>query len=173
MKLPDRFTNDALANEFLEFFDNKKRNLVNNFTLNGVSSLDLTIATQDLRLSTFREVDSEVVKSILRRVKLTNCESDPFPIRDAVNSENIGGITDIYVDLVNRSIVRNVFPESEKRAIVKQIIKGNMDAQCLRSYRPVSDLSFLSKLIENVVLDQLLEHMRLTNVLPDNQSAFR
>lgn len=90
-----------------------------------------------------------------------------------MNSENIGGITDIYVDLVNRSIVRNVFPESEKRAIVKQIIKGNMDAQCLRSYRPVSDLSFLSKLIENVVLDQLLEHMRLTNVLPDNQSAFR
>lgn len=80
MKLPDRFTNDALANEFLEFFDNKKRNLVNNFTLNGVSSLDLTIATQDLRLSTFREVDSEVVKSILCRVKLTNCESDPFPL---------------------------------------------------------------------------------------------
>lgn len=107
-KLPDGFTNDA--NEFLYFFDNKIRNLVNNFTLNGDSSLDLAIATPDLRLSAFLEVDSEVVKSISRNVKLTNCESDPFPIGDVVNSENIGGFIDIYVDLVNRSIVRNFFP---------------------------------------------------------------
>ena len=43
----------------------------------------------------------------------------------------------------------------------------------LSPYRPIFDLSFLSKIIENVILAQLLEHPQVTHILPTNQSVYR
>ena len=65
-----------------------------------------------------------------------------------------------------------VFPSCKKLAIVKPILMGNLDSQNLSLYRPVSNLSFLSKIIENVIFDQIMEYLGKTNVFPDNQSAF-
>ena len=43
----------------------------------------------------------------------------------------------------------------------------------LKSYRPVSNLSFLSKLVERVALDQMNNHCEKHNIIPDYQSAYR
>ena len=46
-------------------------------------------------------------------------------------------------------------------AIVKpRIKKPTLDPEILTNYRPVSNLSFLSKIIEKVVARQLLDHMK-------------
>ena len=80
----------------------------------------------------------------------------------------------VILNIVNLSIVKGVFPKSEKLAIVKPVLKSrNLDPQSLNSYRPVSNLSFLSKIIENVIIKQLFSHLVKINVLPDNQSAYR
>ena len=52
-------------------------------------------------------------------------------------------------------------------------LKSKLDPQNLSSYRPVSNLSFLSKIVEKVVLDQLREHLSTIQALPDKQSACR
>ena len=41
------------------------------------------------------------------------------------------------------------------------------------SYRPISNLSVLSKLLERLVARQLLEHLNAARLLPDLQSAYR
>ena len=94
-----------------------------------------------------------------------------MPIGELLHSDNIDLLIRILVDLVNLSIVSHTFPDMEKRAIVRPILKGALDPQCLSSYRPVSNLTFLSKIMENVILEQLSEHVRLVEALPDNQSA--
>lgn len=66
-----------------------------------------------------------------------------------------------------------MFPESEKVAIVGPIIKGKLDPQCLNSFRLVSNLTYLSKILENVVLNQLMEHQESVQALSDQQSAYR
>ena len=48
-----------------------------------------------------------------------------------------------------------------------------MDPQKLISYRPVSNLSYLSKLLEKVILDQLMDYLVSIEVLPDTQSAYK
>ena len=96
-----------------------------------------------------------------------------MPIGELLHSDNIDLLIRILVDLVNLSIVSHTFPDMEKRAIVRPILKGALDPQCLSSYRPVSNLTFLSKIMENVILEQLSEHVRLVEALPDNQSAYR
>ena len=40
-------------------------------------------------------------------------------------------------------------------------------------YRPVSNLSLLSRVLEKIVLNQFNEHCEKHNLLPDYQSAYR
>ncbi len=106
------------------------------------------------KLLCLKKVDLDVIKSVVSRVKLTYCDSDPLPISDIINSDNLHRILQVFVECVNASIENKVFPETEKLVVVKLIVKGQLDSQCLSSYRPVSNLTFLSKIIENVILNQ-------------------
>ena len=51
--------------------------------------------------------------------------------------------------------------------------KAGLDHNNFKNYRPVSNLSFLSKVIEKVVLKQLLEYLNTNSLLSPNQSAYR
>jgi hypothetical protein len=48
-----------------------------------------------------------------------------------------------------------------------------MDAHNLGSYRPKSDPSFLSKVIERIAADQLIHHAETNHLIPENQSSCR
>ena len=48
-----------------------------------------------------------------------------------------------------------------------------MDPTETKSYRPISNLSVLSKLLERVVCKQLMSYLQDNRLLPDVQSAFR
>ena len=170
-RLPEGFSDDILANMFLEFFDNKIQNIVESF---GVTELWRPLMPPPrLKLRSFRLIDGGVVRSIIKRVKYTYCDSDPIPVAEIVGCDKFGVIIDFWTNMMNTSIENKVFPDSEKRAIVKPIVKGNLDGQSLSSFRPVSNLTFISKIMENIILDQLLEHMQAVDALPDEQSAYR
>ena len=64
-------------------------------------------------------------------------------------------------------------PEELKEAPVKPLLKNaNLDLLD-KNYRPVSNLSFLSKLIERVVAKQLVDHVEKNNLIEQNQLAYR
>ena len=42
----------------------------------------------------------------------------------------------------------------------------------MKNYRPVSNLSFLSKVTENIVLSQLSAYLSANNLFPTSQSAY-
>jgi Reverse transcriptase (RNA-dependent DNA polymerase) len=48
-----------------------------------------------------------------------------------------------------------------------------MDPSDVRSYRPISNLSVISKLLERLVARQLLAHLNSTGLLPRLQPAYR
>ena len=48
-----------------------------------------------------------------------------------------------------------------------------MDSDDPNSCRPISDLPYLSKLIEHVVADRFREHLTTFNLLPARQSVYR
>ena len=66
------------------------------------------------------------------------------------------------------SMTSGHFPETTKHAIILPTIKKlSLDHEKLGNYRPVSNLSFHSKLIEKVVCAQLIEHVEAHHLLPD------
>ena len=172
--LPDGYSDLELANMFVEYYQEKTENIITSFNaaLQG-PALDMPVPMPTMKLSKFHRVDKEIMKAIVQKVKPTHCENDPLPISDISGCTNFGNYLDILTDIVNTSIENNIFPESEKAAIVRPIIKGKLDPQCLSSYRPVSNLTYLSKILENVVLKQLLDHLELMQAIPDQQSAYR
>ena len=67
--------------------------------------------------------------------------------------------------LFNRSLVTGCF-----RPLLK---KSGLDASDLKNYRPVSNLSFLSKLMERVVQKRLQAFLDSNELMPSQQSAYR
>ena len=65
-------------------------------------------------------------------------------------------------------------PDSIKSAIVTPLIKKpTLDKEDLKNYRPVSNLPFVSKVIERVVDNQLRSHMSENDLFECMQSAYR
>ena len=61
-----------------------------------------------------------------------------------------------------------------KTAIVKPLLKKpSLDPNALSNYRPISNLSFLSKILENIILCHLLAHIDTHNLFSVHQSAYR
>ena len=72
------------------------------------------------------------------------------------------------------SLRDGVFPDFFKHAAVLPIIKKpNLDANIPSSFRPVSLLPFLSKILEKIIAGRLREHMTLCNVDEILQSGFK
>ncbi len=75
--------------------------------------------------------------------------------------------------IINLSLQLGDMPLSERRAIIKPLLKkAGLDLE-KSNYRPVSNLSFLSKLIERAVAKQLTKHLKDNKLLDNFQSAYR
>ena len=76
--------------------------------------------------------------------------------------------------LVNAALSSGTFPAQHKSAIVMPLLKKlGSDVKVLKNYRPMSNLSFISKVIEKVVASRVLDHMKENNLLDQMQSAYR
>src|ERR1043165_338078 len=76
--------------------------------------------------------------------------------------------------LTGHSLTEGCLPASQKRAIVFPTLKKqNLDQNACQNYRPISNLSFLSKTLERLVSLQLLPYFEQAGLLPAAQSGFR
>ena len=67
-----------------------------------------------------------------------------------------------------------MFPTTQKRAMITPILKKpSLDPHDAANYRPISNLSYLSKLLERCVNDQIHNYLSKNDLLPVVQSAYR
>ena len=66
------------------------------------------------------------------------------------------------------------FPQSQKLArVTARLKKPSMDPDDLNYFRPISNLTFLSKIVERVVTKQFTSHATLGGLFPERQYAYR
>ena len=79
----------------------------------------------------------------------------------------------VLTNIVNTSLTTGIYPSIYKTAIVKPLLKKpTLDPNELNNYRPVSNLSFLSKVLGKVVLAQVFSHLNSHNLIREFQSAY-
>jgi len=83
-------------------------------------------------------------------------------------------IVPVLTSICNASFSAGRLPQLQKQAIVTaRLKKPTLDPDDLNSYRPISNLSFVSKFVERAVAGHLVQHCKEHHLLPAKQSAYR
>ena len=81
-------------------------------------------------------------------------------------------IADPLSRIFNNSLSSGIFPDVWKLATISPIHKSGKDQTQPVSYRPITLLSSVSKVLERVVHEQLLQYCLNNKVIPDEQFGF-
>src|SRR6218665_3514161 len=91
---------------------------------------------------------------------VTNCHtfSDPLPLeRDVLYGRPLTA-------LCNSSIREASLPDSQKRSILLAVIKQEgLDQSDPANYMPIANVTFLSKILERIVANQLISYLDASN----------
>ena len=167
--LPSHDSPTACAELFSEYFVNKINTIRDNFPPSCDSPPSNYRGTC---LSTFSIATTEEITEMLRKIKPKSCSLDPIPTN--VVKQLHEQFSHLLCKIVNASFSTGVVPVSEKRAVITPLLKKNgLDKEHLGNYRPVSCLTFLSKLIERLVARRVYSHLRSNSLLSPQQSAYR
>ena len=98
------------------------------------------------------------IKKLLNKSSNAFCDLDPMPTWLVKECQDILILP--ITTIINDSMSMGFSPDYMKIAHVKSLIKKhNLDCNVLKKFRPVSNLSFLSKLIERAVATQLKKYL--------------
>ena len=107
---------------------------------------------------------------IRKVISLLNLE----PLPACLLKSCLDDLAPVITKIVNLSLTSGVVPEHFKHAIVMPLLrKHGIDTECLKNYHPVSNLPFLLKLLEKVVLSQLEKHLESNGLNGMYQSAYK
>ena len=116
-------------------------------------------------------VREEEVAKIIRASPSKSCGLDPLP---TWHIKSLDSLTAIITTMVNYSLNSDIFPIVFKSALVRPLLKKpTVEPEVLGNYRPVSNLAFISTVMEKVITAQLICHMEAHYLNENRQSAYR
>jgi hypothetical protein len=173
-KFPSTISLTTVAEHFASFFSDK------------ISKLYLSVCGKPSALSphsleppsvppeflTFLPASESEIFKILHDSANKNCDLDPIPTSLVKQCSNV--LIPVLTKIVNLSLISGEFPCSFKQSIVSPLLKKpTLDKESLSNYRPISNLSLVSKIIEKVVKSRLTAHLTHHSMLSPFQSAYR
>ena len=114
--------------------------------------------------------ESEVQRPIMATPK-KSCTLDPMPTPLVVGC--IDSLLPVITKIINLSLHTSSFADQWKCALVHPLLKKLGLDLIFQSFRPVSNLQYISKLTEKAVLSQTHEYMVVNEIYPDMQSSYR
>uniref|UniRef100_A0A4W3JKF2 Reverse transcriptase domain-containing protein n=1 Tax=Callorhinchus milii TaxID=7868 RepID=A0A4W3JKF2_CALMI len=121
-------------------------------------------------LHTFVPVSPPSVTKLILSLKPITCSLDPIPTPLLISQRHLLAP---HIDIVNLSLFSGSVPIPLKTAIITPTLKKpSLDASQLSSYRPSSNLPFLSKFLERVVASHLHSFLSTHSLFEPLQSGF-
>ncbi len=161
---PEHVSIENLANDFSEFFIRKIEFI--RTKLDSVSTTPIVEDTCDSVLDSFNLLSCEEVRKLIVRSPCKSCSLDP--IATDILRKCLDVLLPIITDIINESLSTGTY----KLALVTPLLKKLGLELIFPSYRPVSNLQFLSKLTERAVATQFVDYTRINNLKELLQSAY-
>ena len=174
-KMPFHTCSSLMAQQFSDFFITKVNTIQQELThwTHDATKVVMTPMSDDVEfrgvaMNCFEPVTESDVEKLVSNAPSKSCELDPI---------STWLLKLCYCELLpinHASLVTSVVPAVFKCAIVKPVLKNaTLDNDALHNYRHVSNLPFVSKLVERLAAKQLIAHLD-DNALRDQfQSACR
>ena len=170
--LPDHTSLKLLANSFVQYFGKKIEIIRLNFPSVPLKVPNIQPKDVNCPLSCFGPATQDEVKKIIMSSSNGTCNLDPIPT--TLLKSCIDSLIVPITNIVNKSLKEGVFPSAFKTAhVIPLLKKPSLDKNDLKNYRPVSNLSFISKVVEKVLASCLLTHVELNDLSNPNQSAYK
>ena len=171
--LPAHVDETVMAQSFSDYFHTKIKTIRDELdeTVNAIQLSDCHPRC-DSSLATFDVVTEDEMDKFITESPSKSCSMDPIPT--TLLKSVTPAILPILTEIINTSMTSGIVPETFKRALITPLIKkATLDSECLKNYRPISNLSFLSKLLERVVAKQLHSYLHRHTLYDKMQSAYR
>ena len=174
--LPSHDCAQSLAYTFVNYFNEKIELIRNNLETSLNSSTDQVPDSVSIfcgvSFEQFNVVSEADIRKIISSSPTKSCALDPIPTWLLKQCQD--QLAPVLTTVVNGSLSCAEFPTELKKAFLTPLIKKIiLDCEIFKNYRPVSNLSFISKLVERVVCVQLVEHLKTNNLHEIFQSAYR
>ena len=174
-QLPESNSAITLADRFNSFFKEK----VDTIRLNIEKTVQSKPESESVRkqanqisLTLFQPTCQEEIRKIIQKSPSKSCELDPIPTW--LLKTCLEPVLPLITDIVNASIKESTVPDRFKLAYIRPLLKKkNLDKEVLKNYRPVSNLPFLSKVLEKVISKRFEDYELENNLLSTNQSAYK
>ena len=162
------------ANQFLTYFNDKIHRLHSGLCELPVLEPNICLppCTYNSRFSSFVTVAEDYIKQIVLMSPTKFCELDP--VQTVILKKCLHVLLTPITKIVNLSLGGGYMPDSLKVSQLAPVLKKvSMDPEDMSSFRPISNLQFISKIIERVVSPQLVDYLMENKIYPNLQSAFR
>ena len=174
--LPDIPDRSVMASSFSEYFINKivkiNTDIESEKGKAAVLEIKDIIRSDNITLDAFREATEKEIETAIISSSASTSDLDPLPTVLIKNCKGI--LVKPLTEIVNISLRSGVVSCNLKEAVIKPLIKkANLDANNFKNYRPVSNIAFVSKLIEKVVANRINEHVDTHGLSEKFQSAYR
>ena len=171
--LPECISLTDLAEKFGTYFISKITNIRSTFSTPTMPcSPRCTQRPAPAPLSFFSPVTETEILKLIKTAPAKSCDLDPIPTQLLKSCMDV--LLTPITRLINLSLAEGIFPSTFKTAHVTPLLKKpTLSKEDMKNYRPVSNLSFISKLLEKVVANRIHSHMEETNTTNSFQSAYR
>ena len=133
---------------------------------------DESPGTVDDKLSIVFPVAEDEVRQLVNKSPSNSCSLDPVPAWFL--KEHLDCLLPSITITVNLSMSTIIVPTKMKSALVTPLLKNpSLGKDVMKNFRPVSNMSFISKLTEMVVLNRLINHVSRNNLQEKFQSAYK
>ena len=176
---PNGETDEAIADDLKNFFDTKVKKIYSgidrecskyNTEINHAPSLATGANTNTFK--SFGVLAQEDLAGIIRSMPDKSCALDAIPMW--LFKECLPELLPTVLFIVNESLSSGAFPSQLKSAAVRPALKKvGLDSDVLSNYRPISNLTYISKIIEKCVHLQLVKFVDSHKLFADLQSGYR
>ena len=165
--LPDEDP-ESLAEEFANFFLDK----INTIHQDLVQYTPYTCeAGCQSTFQQFELMTEDEVSSIIHNMSSKSCELDAIPT--TLLKQILPDVIRVITKIINMSLTTGAFSQSWKTAVICPLLKKVGLDLIPKNYRPVSNLCFLSKVVEKCMLKQFIGYCNANDLIPQYQSAYR
>ena len=170
--LPDYTSLDTLCSSFSKFFTDKITRIRSNFVKNDHGRDFPEPPHVENTMDQFTHTTTSEVRSIILKSTNASCDLDPFPTR--LLKHYIDDLIVPITAIINLSTREGVVPPDFEQALVTPLIKKKTLCRIeFKNYRPLSNLRFLSKIMEKIVAKRLNAHIEEHLLSNHVQSAYK